>query len=89
MAELVYALVLGTSGATHGGSSPLPPIYDMLSMIFDVCGGNSVVECHLAKVDVMGSSPIRRSFVFINHPERMSFGRRCLARIEGGRNEII
>ena len=25
------------------------------------CGGNSVVECHLAKVDVMGSSPIRRS----------------------------
>ena len=25
MAELVDALVLGTSGAIHGGSSPLPP----------------------------------------------------------------
>ena len=27
MAELVDALVLGTSEETHGGSSPLPPIY--------------------------------------------------------------
>ena len=26
MAKLVDALVLGTSEATHGGSSPLPPI---------------------------------------------------------------
>ena len=25
------------------------------------CGGNSVVECDLAKVDVVGSNPIRRS----------------------------
>ena len=27
MAKLVDALVLGTSGETHGGSSPLPPIF--------------------------------------------------------------
>jgi hypothetical protein len=27
----------------------------------EICGGNSVVECDLAKVDVVGSNPIRRS----------------------------
>jgi hypothetical protein len=27
----------------------------------DVCGCNSVVKCHLAKVDVEGSSPFTRS----------------------------
>ena len=26
-----------------------------------VCGSNSAVECHLAKVDVVGSNPISRS----------------------------
>ncbi len=27
------------------------------------CGGNSVVECDLAKVDVEGSNPFRRSIL--------------------------
>lgn len=31
------------------------------------CGSNSVVECHLAKVDVEGSNPFSRSSVEIMH----------------------
>ena len=30
-------------------------------MLYDVCGNDSVVECHLAKVKVAGSSPVSRS----------------------------
>ena len=35
-----------------------------LTMVF--CGGNSVVECLLAKEDAVGSSPIRRSISLID-----------------------
>ncbi len=53
------AHALGACGETLGGSNPLPPI------IFIARQHNAaviqLVECHLAKVDVMGSSPIRRS----------------------------
>ena len=30
-----------------------------------VCGSNSAVECHLAKVDVAGSNPVSRSDVLV------------------------
>ena len=52
------AHALGACGETRGGSSPLPPINVLL---IDDAAVIQLVECHLAKVDVMGSSPIRRS----------------------------
>ena len=50
------AHALGACGETRGGSSPLPPIYDL-----QCAAVIQLVECHLAKVDVKGSSPFRRS----------------------------
>ena len=60
MAELVDAHALGACGETRGGSSPLPPIKLNLAAIIQL------VECHLAKVDAMGSNPIRRFEFFKN-----------------------
>ena len=40
--------------------SPRPPRL----LLYEICGGGSVVERHLAKVDVAGSSPVPRSIVF-------------------------
>lgn len=58
MAELVDAHALGACEETRGGSSPLPPI---ISRSFDFFAAViQLVECHLAKVDAMGSNPIRR-----------------------------
>ena len=58
MAELGDALALGASGAIRGGSTPLPP-----TEIINICEGNSVEECVLAKHVVAGSSPVPRSSI--------------------------
>ncbi len=55
MAELVDAHALGACEETRGGSSPLPP-----TSILKHAAVIQLVECHLAKVDAMGSNPIRR-----------------------------
>ena len=54
VAELADAPDLGSGAARRGGSSPSTRIY-LLS------GSSSVVEHHLAKVGVAGSSPVFRS----------------------------
>ena len=57
------AHALGACGETRGGSSPLPPIICFLSELTrrHDAAVIQLVECHLAKVDVKGSSPFRRS----------------------------
>ncbi len=68
MAKLADAIALGAIGATLGGSNPLPPINLISSQQMwievisnNLCGGNSAVECLLAKQDATGSNPVRRS----------------------------
>ena len=39
---------------------------DFINRLIEQCGNNSVVECNLAKVKVVGSNPISRSTVFFN-----------------------
>ena len=53
VAELADALDLGSSAYGVGVRLPSPaPI---------LCGSDSTVECHLAKVKVAGSNPVFRS----------------------------
>jgi hypothetical protein len=59
VAELVDAHALGACGETRGGSSPLPPTTSKVLSIYAAV--IQLVECHLAKVDAIGSNPIRRS----------------------------
>ena len=54
------AHALGACGETRGGSSPLPPIIVLLIVLRNAAV-IQLVECHLAKVDVTGSNPVRRS----------------------------
>ena len=61
MAELVDAHALGACGETHGGSSPLPPIKFCRFINVSYAAVIQLVECHLAKVDATGSTPVRRS----------------------------
>jgi hypothetical protein len=44
VAKLVDALVLGTSGAIHGGSSPLPRTKKTALVAVFVCSGSKVWE---------------------------------------------
>lgn len=60
MAELADALDLGSSAFGRGGSTPFT------RTIF--CGSSSVVERHLAKVEVAGSTPVFRSIFFADKP---------------------
>ena len=53
MAELADALDLGSSAIRCGGSTPF--------ICTILCVSDSMVECHLAKVEVAGSSPVSRS----------------------------
>ena len=55
MAELADAPDLGSGAARRGGSTPFTRINTI------ICGSSSVVEHHLAKVRVAGSSPVFRS----------------------------
>jgi hypothetical protein len=55
------AHALGACGETLGGSSPLPPIKNSNVERANNAAVIQLVECHLAKVDVKGSSPFRRS----------------------------
>ena len=57
------AHALGACGETRGGSSPLPPT-KKITRAFYHAAVIQLVECHLAKVDVTGSSPVRRSKYF-------------------------
>ena len=43
VAKLVDALALGASGATHGGSSPLPSTFDFISAFRSMQDGNPTV----------------------------------------------
>ena len=43
-----------------------------------MCGSSSVVECHLAKVDVAGPNPVYRFLVWAR--ERFRFKVLCVAR---------
>ena len=67
MAELVDALVLGTSGAIHGGSSPLPPIllrpktFGLLRQGFEGRPFEAECENNSAKEDVWGFAEQARS----------------------------
>ena len=56
VAELADALDLGSSALGVGVRLPSSAPY-----IFYLCGSGSMVERHLAKVDVAGSSPVFRS----------------------------
>ena len=47
-------------------------------VLSDARGGNSVVECDLAKVDVVGSNPIRRSIRLRIHGVKDEMLRRIL-----------
>jgi hypothetical protein len=59
VAELADALDSGSSALYgRGGSSPFTRIHSI-----DACGSSSVVEHHLAKVGVAGSSPVFRSII--------------------------
>ena len=60
VAELADALDLGSSAFGRGGSTPFT------RTIF--CGSSSVVERHLAKVEVAGSTPVFRSIFFAQMP---------------------
>ena len=53
--ELEDTYGLGPYGETLGGSTPSVRI-----ILCELCGGNSAVECLLAKQDGAGSSPARR-----------------------------
>jgi hypothetical protein len=58
VAELADAPDLGSGALRRGGSSP-----STRTMFVRKCGSSSVVEHHLAKVGVAGSSPVFRSIV--------------------------
>ena len=74
MAELADALDLGSSGLHHGGSTPPPRTIEIWRLRFIHAsfkerdlrqktegGCSSVVERHVANVNVVGSKPITRS----------------------------
>ena len=56
VAELADALDLGSNANRRGSSS----LFARTNVIF-LCGSSSVVECHLAKVDVASSNLVYRS----------------------------
>ena len=71
---MVDAHALGACGETRGGSSPLPPTRSLTGEVEQLNDAAVIqlVECHLAKVDAMGSNPIRRSRFFkFNDPFAM------------------
>lgn len=61
MAKLADAYGLGPYGETLGGATP--------SVRTILCGGNSAVECLLAKQDGTGSNPVRRLKFLVNKGE--------------------
>ena len=65
VAELADALDLGSSAYGVGVQIPSPaPKLCLLNLL--LCGSGSVVERHLAKVNVAGSNPVFRSKVEVN-----------------------
>ena len=59
------ALDLGSSAKRRMSSSLFArTILNSVFVILVPCGSSSVVECHLAKVDVAGPNPVYRSIIF-------------------------
>ena len=46
----------------------MPSFSWLVRLMSNQCGRNSVVECQLPKLDVVGSSPIARSIFYLNRP---------------------
>ena len=73
-------LALGASAARRASSTLASPTTVIESCIW-LCGGGSVVERHLAKVDVAGSSPVPRS-IYPHIGYRISVTRPALRSVE-------
>ena len=64
VAKLADALDLGSSAFGVGVRLPSSaPFLSDKNIISILCGSDSMVECHLAKVKVAGSSPVSRSMI--------------------------
>ena len=59
LASVAQSVEQGTENPRVGGS--IPPGGTTIFVIANICGSGSVVERHLAKVNVAGSNPVFRS----------------------------
>ena len=60
MVELVDTPDLGSGAERRMGSSPFSRKMVVVAKLSLNCGNSSVVELHLAKVEVAGSNPVSR-----------------------------